>query len=378
MPPRVVAESPPAVLLVAAPVPRRGGAGDAHSGRGRAACAEASASAVARQRLGGRGLARAALAGERGVERGGHLGGVGVAQVDHADVAARAGTVERDDELAQGRQAAGRVGAHQQAVAVGLGDDLRRRQAARVLPAGLLLREQASQHGGEVVGHRVLQVQHGDVALRRVDGVDHRRQPAQVLGVVGDHQGVVSGERGDGVVGRDQRAHHVDHVRRRLVAQREDLGHQAVATCAPCALAVAHHRDAVQLGVGLGHQLGHARLLDRRVALQAQRREQDLVGQLGRHRGVGDEVDLALDARVDEEVAPRDAPDCLDHRVDLGVLEVERHRLACRERRWRAEAERGEDERGEGDRAQGAAQCIPAVRTAGAGRRSLGGEAGHR
>jgi hypothetical protein len=34
------------------------------------------------------------LAGERGVERGGHLDGVGVAQVDHVDVAAGARAVE--------------------------------------------------------------------------------------------------------------------------------------------------------------------------------------------------------------------------------------------------------------------------------------------
>ena len=44
-------------------------------------------------------VARAALAGERGIERRGDLDGVGVAQIHHANVAARARTVERGDEL---------------------------------------------------------------------------------------------------------------------------------------------------------------------------------------------------------------------------------------------------------------------------------------
>ena len=129
---------------------------------------------------------------------------------------------------------------------------------------------------------------------RLVERRDDLLDAPQVLRVVGDHERVGAGKRGDRVVRRDQRAQHVHELLRRLVAQDDDLRLQAVAAAAACA-----DVGAVHLGVGLEHQLGHAVALDRGHALQAQRGQERRVDEALRHRPRRDDVDRALDLGVE-------------------------------------------------------------------------------
>jgi hypothetical protein len=98
------------------------------------------------------------------------------------------------------------------------------------------------------VAHR----DHLDLACRgAVQGGDDLAQALQVGRVVGDHQRVVAGISGDGVVGRDQRAQHRHQVGRGFVAQAEDLGDDLVA--ARQLGAPNTHGAVLQFGIGLGH-----------------------------------------------------------------------------------------------------------------------------
>ena len=149
--------------------------------------------------------------------------------------------------------------------------------------------------------------------------------PLQVLGVVGDDQRVGRRVRHDRVVRRDQRPQHVDELLRRLELERDDLGHQPVAAGAGPA---GGDGAAVLLGVGLRHDLDEAVAFDRREALQAQRGQQRRVDEAHRHGPRRHDVDRAFDPRVDDEIAAGDLGHRLDHRVDVGVDEIERHRGA--------------------------------------------------
>ena len=184
----------------------------------------------------------------------------------------------------------------------------------------------------------------GGLVERRDDPVD----PPEVVRVVGDDQRVAAGIRGDRVVRRDQRPQHVDELRRRFVPERDDLGDQPVAAGRHRPL---RHRAALLLGVGLRNDLHHPVALDRGEALQAQRGEQRRVDEALRHRPGRDDVDGPLDLGIDEEIAPGDLGDRLDHRLDVRVDEVERDRIVGR-RRDRREAGRKreyeDDERPQG------------------------------
>ncbi|MCY1220807.1 hypothetical protein D9M72_328370 [compost metagenome] len=159
----------------------------------------------------------------------------------------------------------------------------------------------------------------------RVDRGDDARQPAQVVGVVGDDQRVVGRVGGDGVVGRDHRPQHRHQVVGRLIVEPEHLRHHLVAA----ARRRADHRGrALQLGIGLGHDLGEAVALDHRVALHAQHRAQRLQRLRARHRLLRDQVHRAFHARVDHEVLAGGLADRLDHRVEVGIDEVEHHLVA--------------------------------------------------
>ena len=149
---------------------------------------------------------------------------------------------------------------------------------------------------------------------------------AHVLRVVGDDDRVVVGIGGDEVVRGDERAQHRHELHRDLVLQHEDLRHDAVARHARGLLA---HRARARLGLGLGHDLHEAAVLDRGVALHAQRRKEDLVEHVLRHRLVGDDVHRAGHARVEDEVAAGVLADRLDHRLDVGVDEIDRDLLVA-------------------------------------------------
>ena len=152
-------------------------------------------------------------------------------------------------------------------------------------------------------------------------------------------------ERGDRVVGRDQRPQHVDHLLRRLVPQRDHLRDQAVAARADCA---ARDLGTVHLGLGLEHQLGDAVAFDRRDALQAQRRQQRRIDEALRHAAGRDDVHRALDPRVDDEIAAGDLGHRLHHRLDVGVDEIQRDGVVLRAG-WRQRGDGNEDAGGEAE-----------------------------
>ena len=89
----------------------------------------------------------------------------------------------------------------------------------------------------------------------------------------------------------------------------------------------------LQLGVGLGHHLQQAAVLDHREAQAAQRGQVVQVGLAHRQRLLAVERDGALDARVDDDLAFDHRAHRARHGLDVGVDEVQRHRRARLQRR---------------------------------------------
>ncbi|MCY1531268.1 hypothetical protein D9M68_664880 [compost metagenome] len=171
-----------------------------------------------------------------------------------------------------------------------------------------------------------------DFDVGRVGHVERRddaRQPAQVVGVVGDHERVVARVHVDGVVRRNQRAQHRQQAVGRLVVQAKDLRDDLVARGRAGAADGGVDGAGLQLGVGLGHHFVQAVGFHHREALQAQRGGELVEGGGRCQRAVGDQVHGALDARIDHHVAPRDHGHGAGHGLDVGGGKVERDRFAA-------------------------------------------------
>ena len=112
---------------------------------------------------------------------------------------------------------------------------------------------------------------------------DDARQALQVVGVVGDDDGVVAGVDVDGVVGADERAQHGHQVVGLLKVEFEDVRHDLAAARAGAGLFNLLHIAALQLGIGLGHDFVEALGLDHRKALQTQRSQELAPCFVGRH-----------------------------------------------------------------------------------------------
>ena len=122
---------------------------------------------------------------------------------------------------------------------------------------------------------------------------------------------------------------HRHQVVGRLEIELENLRGNLVARGQAAFVAIEHaHAGALQFGIGLGHHLVEAVRLHQGVALQAQRRHELAHGDGAAHRLVGHQGQRALDARVHHHIAPGDAGKGAGHRVDLGIVEVQRHRLS--------------------------------------------------
>ena len=190
--------------------------------------------------------------------------------------------------------------------------------------------DQARHQRREVSGDGVAQRDHFHIAgVGDIHGRHDARQALQVVRVIGDHQRVVAGVHVDGVVGADQRAQHGHQIGGVFKVELEDLGDDLTATGRAARAALHHaHAAALQLGVGLGHHLVQACSLHHRKALQPQRGQELLEGGGGRHGAFGDQVELALHARVDHHVAARDGGHGAGHGFDLGVGEVQGDGLA--------------------------------------------------
>ena len=271
--------------------------------------------------------------GQQGAQRLRHACRVGIAQIHDEHVAA--GTLRRVqlfDHRLDTRRAARIVRAQQHAVRPRIGHDhhpLLRIGRQTALRRGFCA-DQTVQQRNQVDGRRVLE-RHDDrfAAWRLVERRDDLVDAPQVVGVIGDDQRIRSCVGGDAVVRGYQRTQHVDQLQRRFVAQRNDLCHEAVPAAAD---RTARHLRSLNLGVGFHDELGHAVALDRRDALQAQRRQERRINEFPRHGPRRDDVDRALDLRVEDEVAAGDLRGRLDHGVDIGVDEVQRDGVVGRGR----------------------------------------------
>ena len=167
---------------------------------------------------------------------------------------------------------------------------------------------------------------HLDLAGHRaVEGGDDAGKPLQIRGVIGDDQRIVVGVGDDGVVRCNQRAQHRHQIARRLISQPKDLGDDLLTARRWTAPGI--DRPRLQLGVGLGHHPRDRPGLDDGKTLQSQRRLQQFVGGLRGHRTRGLEGDLAAHTRIDNEGPVQQMTEGTDHRVDIGILEIERDRL---------------------------------------------------
>ena len=174
---------------------------------------------------------------------------------------------------------------------------------------------------------------HGDAVLHRhhvgvdgawgVDAGDDLPYPCEVFRVVGDDDAVVAGVGVDRVVRRNDGAQHRDQVHRVFVLQAEGAGLHAIATGAGGVV----DRPAQQFGVGFRDHLGHAPHVDHAEALHAQRRQQHVVGLVRRDLAFADQGQVALDPGVYQELLAGGAGQGAYHRLDLGVDEIQLHRL---------------------------------------------------
>ncbi len=120
---------------------------------------------------------------------------------------------------------------------------------------------------------------------------------------------------------RHQRTQNLDQLVGRNMFDRHDLGDQLVGR----AIAVAAQgRRAILLSHGLGHDLDHAALGDRRVAMHTQHRKEHIVDLVGLHRLGRDHGDLALHVWTEDEVFAGDLRNRRNQRLDIGILEVQR------------------------------------------------------
>jgi len=281
---------------------------------------------------------------------------LGVAQVHDIDVARRqARAVEPLDQLLGKRHSGRAGGAQDQRVGTRLGHDLDPLAAVRGLARGArALVEDTVGDRGHLHGQAVLELHH--FAFGRawtVDRLDDPRDTAQVLRVIGDHQRVVRRVGGDRVVGRNQRPQHRHHAGRRFEAQPKDLRDDLISAWRRCGR---HHDPAtLQLRVGLGHDPDdavRAGRLDDRESLQPQRCEQLLVGLLLGDRPLGDQGEGSANARIDDELAARVLANRPHGRFEVGVDEVQHHRVSAaldagrRGARWRLLGRAGERHQG--------------------------------
>ena len=294
---------------------------------------------AANRRRGGRSR-HPRLARQRGAQGHGQLDGFGVFQIDHINVAARAVGADAgrlvelvDQRLHQGHPR--RIGGTQdQRVGARLSHQGGPERAVRALPghhaahAGRRF-DQAQDQGRQIRGNGVFERDDLDVGcVGHIQRRDDAPQAAQVVSVVGDHQGVVAGVDVDGVVRADQGPQNRHQVVGRFVIQPEYLRDDLVAHGGAGGLAHGD-RAALQLGVGFGHDFVQPGGIDHGEPLHAQRGQKLVVGRRRADRFFSGERHHALDARVHHHVAPGDGAHGARNSLDVGVDKIQRDGLAA-------------------------------------------------
>ncbi|CAM2181263.1 hypothetical protein PSAC2689_40124 [Paraburkholderia sacchari] len=304
------------------------------TGRGVAVAATASATASARvlvERIRTAARRRFVTAFAQHPAQGlGKLHRVGVAQRNDVNIARHARRRVKLLRQLRGRGEALRVrGAQHQRVGARVGHDRNLQRRIRGADRARIEHLRNLRRDVERVG--IAQRHHLHLlACGRVHAGDDRGDAAHVVRIVGHDKRVVARIRGDGVVRRNKRAQHGQQIVRRLVLQREHLRDHLVAARRGRVAHVGRH--ALELGIGLGHDLEDAMVLHEREALHAQRRLQRLERLILWHRVLGYEIELPLHARIDNDRFAGGRADGLRHLIDVGVDEVKRD-LGVRELR---------------------------------------------
>ena len=260
------------------------------------------------------------------------------------DIAARGGrNVEPRHQRLDTRDQGRRIGANDEAIGARLNAE---RQFGRRAGQGGIdrqLRHDAFQQIRHIDRTRVLQFQHLQFgAGRYIDRRDDLGDALHIFRVIGDDQHVVTRIGADEIVRRHQRPQHGGKLSRVFILQREYLCDDAVARY----LRGAIDHGAGCLGVGLGNDLHHTAFLDCCVAAHAQRRQQNLVGDILGHGRLRHDVHVARHTRIDDEIFPGVAADGFHHGSHVGVDEIEGDgvlRVHVRDRRQTQGKQGGQD-----------------------------------
>ena len=117
----------------------------------------------------------------------------------------------------------------------------------------------------------MLEIDH--LHLRGVGHIHHSNDAGdatQVVGVIGDHQGVIPRVGIDGVIGADQGPQNGHQITRRFKIKFENLRHDLTAARALRRTVAGLYRTALQFGIGLRNHFEQPGRLHHGEALQAQ------------------------------------------------------------------------------------------------------------
>ncbi len=123
---------------------------------------------------------------------------------------------------------------------------------------------------------------------------------------------------------RHQRSHNRHQLRRRHVIHRDHPGHGLPAGLLPPS---PHRRHRILLGVHAGNDLGNILAGNSGKAVHIEHGEKHLIDLIGLHRPRGDHRHPPLDPRVDNKIPAGHLRHGGDNRIDIGILEIQRHRL---------------------------------------------------
>ncbi len=264
----------------------------------------------------------AAFAIQNGPQRLCQFRRIGIAQVHHMNVARAAGRrVQPHRQATRPRHQRRIVAADQHGIGARIRHHLHPPPRLGRRPDIGPIAQQTVEHLRHVQRRGVFQLHTDKLAIAGlVNGVDDFVDAADVVGVIGNHQGVGIAVGHDAVGRGNQRAQHRQQLAGRLITQRINLSDDLVATGSG---GRGSNGGGALLGIGFRQNAHHPVALHGAEALQAQRRQQDLVGQLLGHRTGGHDVDIALDAGIENEILAADHAHGLHHRLDVGIDKIQ-------------------------------------------------------
>ena len=162
--------------------------------------------------------------------------------------------------------------------------------------------------------------------IGHIERRDDARQALQVVGVVGDDQGIGARVDVDRVVGANEGPQNGHQIVGVFVIKLKNLGHDLAIRGGHRA---SRHAATLKLGIGLRHHQIKPSRLHQGIALGAQLSGKQTECLRRRHRHIAGQCDGAFDARIDHHVVARQGGQGFGHGIDVGIVEVERDGL-CR------------------------------------------------